>query len=372
MSTASIHPELRGIARVLPRGGLGPRVLRAIRRVERLAARRPPPEGVTVERVGSVSVRVHRPSGAGDGPLPALLWIHGGGYVLGMAAQDDRLCREYAHSLGALVVAVDYRSAPEHPFPAALQDCHDALGVARRAGRRRPGAHRDRRSECGGWARRRARPPGTRARRGPPRVPAPGLPDAGRPHRPANARRRARRAALDEPIQPVRVAVLPRCRTRGPRRARRRGPGPRRGPVRAAAGLDRRGHARPVPRRGPRVRGAAARRGCPVRGERRRGRVPRLRGDRPEGGDQPTVPRWSRSSPSRPPSSPSESSSRSGPQAVIGWRGSTTGSWPGPFRCGPPRPVPGPRRRTASTVRRPSSGPRRGRWRASGPARCCR
>ena len=127
MSTASIHPELRGIARVLPRGGLGPRVLRAIRRVERLAARRPPPDDVTLERAGPVEVRVHRPPGAGDGPLPALLWIHGGGYVLGMAAQDDRLCRDYARSLGALVVAVDYRTAPEHPFPAALHDCHDAL-----------------------------------------------------------------------------------------------------------------------------------------------------------------------------------------------------------------------------------------------------
>lgn len=127
MPTASIHPELRRIARVLPRGSLGPRALQVIRRVERLAARRPPPDDVTVERAGSVPVRVHRPPHADDGALPALLWIHGGGYVLGLAAQDDALCRDYARRLGALVVAVDYRTAPEHPYPAALHDCHDAL-----------------------------------------------------------------------------------------------------------------------------------------------------------------------------------------------------------------------------------------------------
>lgn len=57
----------------------------------------------------------------------ALLWIHGGGYVLGSAAMDDGLCRRLAEELGILVAAVDYRLAPAHPYPAALIDCYETL-----------------------------------------------------------------------------------------------------------------------------------------------------------------------------------------------------------------------------------------------------
>jgi acetyl esterase/lipase len=53
--------------------------------------------------------------------------MHGGGYVMGAAAQDDGTCRHLAESLGIVVAAVDYRLAPEHKFPIPLQDCHDAL-----------------------------------------------------------------------------------------------------------------------------------------------------------------------------------------------------------------------------------------------------
>jgi acetyl esterase/lipase len=58
---------------------------------------------------------------------PALLHIHGGGYVMGRPQDQDRLNRRIAAELGCLVVSVDYRLAPEHPFPAALDDCHAAL-----------------------------------------------------------------------------------------------------------------------------------------------------------------------------------------------------------------------------------------------------
>ena len=60
-------------------------------------------------------------------PSGALLWIHGGGYILGNTAMEDAWCTRVALELGALVVSVDYRLAPEHPFPAALDDCHAAL-----------------------------------------------------------------------------------------------------------------------------------------------------------------------------------------------------------------------------------------------------
>jgi acetyl esterase/lipase len=72
-------------------------------------------------------MRLHRPPPGTTAQYPGLLWIHGGGYIVGSAAQDDALCRAIADRLGILVAAVDYRLAPEHPFPVPLHDCHDAL-----------------------------------------------------------------------------------------------------------------------------------------------------------------------------------------------------------------------------------------------------
>ena len=61
------------------------------------------------------------------GAGPALLWIHGGGYVIGHPGQDDELCRRFARRLGVTVASVDYRLAPEHPYPAPVEDCYSAL-----------------------------------------------------------------------------------------------------------------------------------------------------------------------------------------------------------------------------------------------------
>lgn len=129
MPEPTFHPELRRVARVVPRSPIGPRAMPTVRRLERLARRRRPPSDVAVERAGSVEVRVHRPLPRADNEAsgPAVLWIHGGGYVTGLAAFDDALCRDLAQRLGAVVAAVEYRRAPEHPYPAAVHDCHDAL-----------------------------------------------------------------------------------------------------------------------------------------------------------------------------------------------------------------------------------------------------
>ena len=126
------------MARLLP-GPLSPDSLRRARRFQDGLGRLglgmgSPAAGRGVEVVlgvdvdgGAWSVRVHRPPEPATGPRPALLWIHGGGYVIGSASQDDDLCRLLARGLGLVVASVDYRLAPDHPFPAPLEDCHAAL-----------------------------------------------------------------------------------------------------------------------------------------------------------------------------------------------------------------------------------------------------
>jgi acetyl esterase/lipase len=120
------HPDLRHIAPFLPRGAFGPRTYRVVRGLERLAPRRLP-ANVQIASVGPISIRLHHPPTTTLAPYPALLWVHGGGYVIGRAAQDDALGRVVAERLGVLVAAVDYRRAPEHRFPVPLDDCCDAL-----------------------------------------------------------------------------------------------------------------------------------------------------------------------------------------------------------------------------------------------------
>ncbi len=125
--SSPFHPELRRRARLVPRHIIGPRSLRPLRFVQSLADRRRPPSGVELERWGPVEVRVHRPPRVPGPTRPGVLWIHGGGHVIGSPSQDDRWCREMSERLGAVVAAVRYRLAPEHPHPAALLDCHQAL-----------------------------------------------------------------------------------------------------------------------------------------------------------------------------------------------------------------------------------------------------
>lgn len=75
---------------------------------------------------GEVFVRIYQPEDRPD-TLPALLWIHGGGYVLGSVERDDLLATHLAKVAQCVVVSVEYRLAPEYPFPAPVEDCYAAL-----------------------------------------------------------------------------------------------------------------------------------------------------------------------------------------------------------------------------------------------------
>lgn len=121
LTAEPFHPDLRGPSRVLPSGVVrGPRTLGVLRRLEQVG----PVEGAEAVLADGVRVLVYRPNGPARG---AVLWIHGGGMIGGAPQMDADLCRRLCDEHAALVVAPHYRRAPEHPFPAPLDDCSTAL-----------------------------------------------------------------------------------------------------------------------------------------------------------------------------------------------------------------------------------------------------
>ena len=117
--------------------GLEPAAVRQL-----MSAMEPPAPGEEVVEVrdidipgpaGPIAARSYRP--AGDGALPLVVFFHGGGWVIGGIDSHDATCRALANASGAVIVSIDYRLAPEHPYPAAVEDCWAATRwVADRAG----------------------------------------------------------------------------------------------------------------------------------------------------------------------------------------------------------------------------------------------
>jgi acetyl esterase/lipase len=136
---ALIDPESRGplAAHVAERTGYGELSLaqrRAVAAAADAARVPPPPAGVAISVVtipgpdgDDLPLRLYRPP---PGPAPVVLYVHGGGMIMGSAASDDAVAGRLCAELGALVISVDYRLAPEHPYPAALRDCRAGLDWA--------------------------------------------------------------------------------------------------------------------------------------------------------------------------------------------------------------------------------------------------
>ncbi|MCX4734282.1 alpha/beta hydrolase [Streptomyces sp. NBC_01363] len=131
-----VDPELAPWLSLLPALDVGDAVA-ARATVEAMGAAAPPfavPEGIELSEhrvpgaagAPEVPVTVFRPTGAGTA-LPAVLYVHGGGFILEEGDGDRALAARWAAELGAVVVAVRYRLAPEHPYPAATDDCYAAL-----------------------------------------------------------------------------------------------------------------------------------------------------------------------------------------------------------------------------------------------------
>jgi acetyl esterase len=113
-------------------GDLPPEVGRPLYREILTAGDLPPADVQTADRsipgpAGPLPVRIYTPRGKAAGARGLVLYCHGGGFVLGDLDTYDSVCRAICQESGCVVVSVDYRLAPEHPFPAAVEDCHGAL-----------------------------------------------------------------------------------------------------------------------------------------------------------------------------------------------------------------------------------------------------
>jgi acetyl esterase/lipase len=133
------HPDLYPVARFLPRSVHPELIVRLLRLREALRRspkipKLPQAAGVTAQDflvsrrdgAGSIRVRFYR-SKALNEPVPAMLWIHGGGFVMGDSEIDQDNIISIVRETGIAVAAVNYRLAPRHPFPAAPEDCYAAL-----------------------------------------------------------------------------------------------------------------------------------------------------------------------------------------------------------------------------------------------------
>jgi acetyl esterase len=129
-------PELAPIVGVLPQLDISD-VPAARAQMRAMREQVPPfvqPDGITIHKRAvpgppgdpDIEVAIFRP-GQPAANSPALYWIHGGGFVLGDVDGDMAVPAQFAAELGAIVVSVEYRLAPEHPFPAPVEDCYAGL-----------------------------------------------------------------------------------------------------------------------------------------------------------------------------------------------------------------------------------------------------
>ncbi|WP_207588917.1 alpha/beta hydrolase fold domain-containing protein [Halomontanus rarus] len=115
----------------LPHSRRGLKLLRLVTRPAIwIQNRNPPSVGATVDRTlpgpaGELDARLYLPDA--DGPFPTTVFFHGGGFVLGSIETHDWFCRHLTRESGCAVLSVDYRLAPEHPFPAAVEDAYAAV-----------------------------------------------------------------------------------------------------------------------------------------------------------------------------------------------------------------------------------------------------
>jgi acetyl esterase/lipase len=131
---SKIHPELQKVAKKSPSITFSNMNIWFFRLALSLMPAPKIPEDIFIENIfitgqddrTKIRLRIYKQKSIAV-PSPVLLWLHGGGYVMGQPEMDDFSCAQFVHDLGITIVSVDYRYAPKHPFPAGLEDSYTAL-----------------------------------------------------------------------------------------------------------------------------------------------------------------------------------------------------------------------------------------------------
>jgi acetyl esterase len=138
MIQPAIHPDMNELlaAKAAKPQGFDPAQQRVGHDTYGAALQRPYPDGMIVAnreivchgqgRNDCIALRTYHPRGVGEN-APCVIYLHGGGFVIGSLDSGDGVAWGIADEVGAVVVSVDYRLAPEFPFPAAVEDCHAAV-----------------------------------------------------------------------------------------------------------------------------------------------------------------------------------------------------------------------------------------------------
>lgn len=130
----SIHPELRPVAKIMPPFSFNRSNLWLTRLLTNLQPKPKIPSNIQIDNLfiqsqdlnHKLRLRIYQ-SITSVSSAPGLVWMHGGGFILGKPEMDEPLLISLAQELNIKIVSVDYRYAPEHPFPTPLDDCYTAL-----------------------------------------------------------------------------------------------------------------------------------------------------------------------------------------------------------------------------------------------------
>jgi acetyl esterase/lipase len=121
MSKINLHPDLKKKVPTLTMSPWNIHLFRFVLKYLPPQGKRPETIETSIIKLDGVEMRIHKPKDKEANAL--LIWIHGGGLIVGEPAQDDLKCTYFADKLGIVVVAVKYRLAPQHSYPAAIDDC---------------------------------------------------------------------------------------------------------------------------------------------------------------------------------------------------------------------------------------------------------
>jgi len=131
---SKIHPDLQPVARRVPKFLFSRKILWLSKRVVKWMPAPKTPADILVENIfiagqderTKIRLRIYKPKSVIT-PAPVLIWLHGGGHLMGKPEMDDLRCAQYARESGISIVSVDYRYASKHPFPTGLEDSYLAL-----------------------------------------------------------------------------------------------------------------------------------------------------------------------------------------------------------------------------------------------------